>query len=341
MPATIIDRIVPDGDAAVDYTVRGPMCWLAVRDAAHPCVQALARRLSAGARSPVEAIRRAFAHVVDTIPYEPDPEDREEVTAPIYTLGCVLPYRGYRPHGDCDCQSTALFALLLAMGHDPTFRVVAWRKPDYTHVNVVVMLPDGTSIPLDAVMKYDGWGRQRPARFREKFYRCPMKIRALADGPYAPMASPVPAPSGQAPSGPGGTTSGCGCARCRSGGNCGRSRCCPRNAATSTGSPVTVNVNTGTIANDERRWVDASERAEIRTDASRWARFPAGGAMHEERPPLPNGGRTTARPIVRATVRNIVGRPPVFRVTQPKPGRPVVLRQVPERRPLARFKEFT
>ncbi|MEP7218972.1 MAG: hypothetical protein ABI876_08635, partial [Bacteroidota bacterium] len=97
MPLQVIDRDVPDGDEAVDYTVRGPMCGLAVRDSSHPCIAALARRLKAGARTDEEAIRRAFLHVVEHIPYRRDPDEYELVVAPKYTLGCEKPYAGYKP----------------------------------------------------------------------------------------------------------------------------------------------------------------------------------------------------------------------------------------------------
>ncbi len=336
MGATIIDKTVPDGDAAVDYTVRGPMCVFAVRDAADPCVRSLARRLKAGTRSDEEAIRAAFEHVVRAIPYVPDPEEYEQVVAPIYTLGCRSPYPGYRPHGDCDCQSTALYALVLAMGYEPAFRVVAWRKWDYTHVNLVVTLPDGRVIPLDAVMKSGGWGRQRPATYREKFYRCPMKVRALADDGGPVYGTPAyGSPPGNAA--PNSTPGGCGCTRCRS--RSRRGGCCPGNAATNA-SPVTVNVNTGRM--DARRWTDASERATIETDGSRWVQFPGQRSEREvvtrdvSRREVP---RSVGRFVQRVTAQAPAARPVVMRqVAAPSTRRPVVLRV---RTPLERYKEFT
>ncbi|HVZ39934.1 MAG TPA: hypothetical protein VHI13_11700 [Candidatus Kapabacteria bacterium] len=329
MAATIVDKVVPDGDDAVDYTVRGPMCVLAVRDSRNRCVRAIARELKGAARSDEEAVRLAFDHVVRTIPYRPDPKRYELVVAPVYTLGCRKPYPGYTPHGDCDCQSTALASLLFAMGYRPVIRVVAWRKPDYTHVNLQVTLPDGQTIPLDTVMKSSGFGRQKPAVYREHLYRCPMVVRALADdvAPQEPASRTL-----------GGKPGGCGCAACRShgAGACGGRRgCCPRNGASASGSPVTVNVNTGSI--DSRRWIDSSERAEITTDGSRWLQFPA-QQMPGQREPVTHEARR--RSVVR------IASPPVQRqvyrqVVRRNSARPIVLREVQSRTPLRSYKEFT
>lgn len=323
MGATVIDKQVPDGDKAVDYTVRGPMCELAYRDATHPCILRLAKRLKAEARTDEEAVRIAFRHVVRTIPYKADPDEYELVVAPKYTLGCELPYAGYKPHGDCDCQSTALAALLLAMGYNPLFRVVAWRKWDYTHVNVIVELPGRKAIPLDAVMKLDGWNRQKPANYREKVYRCPMMVRALADN-VADDGQQRDRHRTQ-------SQLGCGCAACQakqglSGCGCGGQRsCCSKNERSGPSPPVMVNVNTGTI--DSRRWTDTSERADIRSDESRWVQFP-----------MQSAGRQTAPRPIKVTARQQVIRP-VIRQQVMKPL--VVHTQKPQSPPLPRWKEFT
>ncbi|MEP7218328.1 MAG: transglutaminase-like domain-containing protein [Bacteroidota bacterium] len=317
MPVQVIDKEVADGDEAVDYTVRGPMCGLAVRDSSNPCIVALARRLKAASHTDEEAIRRAFLHVVETIPFRRDPDEYELVVAPKYTLGCEKPSPGYKPHGDCDCQSTALAALLIAMGYEPRFRVVAWRRWDFTHVNVQVYLPGRKPIPLDAVMRYAGWNNEKPPNYREKIYSCPlpMKVRALADNV-------------------GGRNPGCGCAACRARGlaDCGcRSRgrsCCSRNGAPN-GSPVTVNVNSGRI--DSRRFIDSSERLDVDTDSSsRWVQFPS---------------RTTERQVIREV-------PKTLRVSVPPPiiqpilrqrvqAQPTIIHAIRPDPPLRRWKEFT
>lgn len=222
--ATILEWNAPDGDPSIDTTVQKPMCEFIAQDSEHPCIVALARRLKAGARTTQEAIYNAFAHVVRTIRYKNDPVDYEFVQAPKYLLGCEVPYPGYRQEGDCDCMTTALGAILAAMGIEPLIRVVAWRKKDYTHVNARVQLPSGETLALDPVMKREGFGREKHARFREKVYRCPMKKnRALSDGNERGL-------------------SGCGCGgRC----GCGSQR---------HDDGVVVNVNTGSI--------DASQRAD-------------------------------------------------------------------------------
>ncbi|MEP7217432.1 MAG: hypothetical protein ABI876_00870, partial [Bacteroidota bacterium] len=234
-----------------------------------------------------------------------------------------------KPHGDCDCQSTALASLLIAMGYEPRFRVVAWRRMDFTHVNVKVYLPGRKPIPLDAVMKYAGWNNEKPANYREKIYSCPMTVRALADnvaGRYQTAAPRQTAPSRQG-------LSGCGCAACQARGlsDCGcRSRgrsCCSR--GTSPNSPVTVNVNTGRI--DSRRFIDASERLDVDTDSSRWVQYPT---------------HTTERQVITREV------PKTMRVTVPPPviqpvlrqtlqPRPAVIHAVRPDPPLKAWKEFT
>lgn len=223
--ATVVEWTAPDGDASIDTTVQKPMCEFIAQDSEHPCIVALARRLKAGARTTQEAIYNAFAHVVRTIRYKNDPPQYEFVQAPKYLLGCEVPYPGYRQEGDCDCMTTALGAILAAMGIEPLIRVVAWRKRDYTHVNARVQLPSGEMLALDPVMKRDGFGGEKHARFREKVYRCPMKKnQAFSDGNERGL-------------------SGCGCGgRC---GGCGGHQ---------HDDGVIVNVNTGTI--------DASQRAD-------------------------------------------------------------------------------
>jgi|GEM_PF-3434016 len=218
--ATVLEWTAPDGDESIDTTVQEPMCELMARDSQHPCIVALARRLKAGTRTAQDAVYRAFEHVVRTIRYKSDPPTYEWVQAPIYLLGCEKPYPGYRQEGDCDCMSTALAALLLAMGFEPMFRVVAWRKSDYTHVNARVRLPSGEILALDPVMRMSGFGREKRAEYREKVYRCGMKNRTLADRGLA----------------------GCGCGG-RCGGGCGGHK---------HDDGVVVNVNTGSINASQR-----------------------------------------------------------------------------------------
>lgn len=98
---------------------------------------------------------------------------------------------------------------------------------------------------------------------------------------------------------------------------------------------MTVNVNTGT--QDSRRWIDASERAAITTDGSRWVQFPGQSVQREvvtREAPRPTVVRQTAvrQPIARQVYRQVVHK---------DTSRPVVLREVQAHTPLKRYREFT
>lgn len=251
--AKIVDRYVSDGMPAVDYTVNGPMCRLAKRDARDPRMKKLAASLRGDTE--LQSVRNAFNYVVKNVPYKSDPATHEYVQAPIYTLGLERPRAGYRPQGDCDCQVTALGSLLLAMGISSSIRTVAWREPRMTHVNLRAHLKNGTVIPLDATLKGDpggGWNTERPATYSEKVYRCLMLVRSLEDGP-------------------GSAQMGCGCGggrncRCGRGTRPGRrGGCCPQNQATAN-SPVNVVVNTGSV--NSTRSTDTSSRFLDRSSVS-------------------------------------------------------------------------
>jgi hypothetical protein len=95
---------------------------------------------------------------------------------------------------------------------------------------------------------------------------------------------------------------------------------------------VTVNVNTGRV--DSRRWLDASERVAVDTDASRWVQYPA---------------RTTERQVitrevpktVRVAVPPPVVKPVVQQVVQQRRIQPVIMHAVAADPPLRPWKEFT
>lgn len=297
--AKIVERHIADGDPSVDYTVKGPMCRLARRDARDPRVIALARSLSSGKSTELQKVRAAFDYVTATIPYRHDPDGIEYVMAPIYTLGIQKPYASYRKGGDCDDQVTALACLLGAMGIDYSIRVLAWRVNDFTHVNLRAHLADGRTIPLDPTLKGGGWNYEKAARFREKVYRCPMLVRSLEDGPTPAM---------------GGCTCGGG-RNCRCGG--GRRGCCPKNAA-SAKSPVNVIVNTGTVTSSRSGYVDASGRWTNEQSDSRSASIPINAPAEK-----PGGyvvaGQATRLPLVPSpSVDNFTTIPETAVVEPPK-----------------------
>ena len=234
----VIEKEIGVGDRAVGVTV-ADMCRLATRDSQHPLVRALAQTLRQG-RTLREAIKAAHDHVCLAVPYRSDPPGIEEVIAPIYSLGLVPPSgegrQYWKPGGDCDDQSTALAAVLLAMGVRAGFKVIAWRVKDYTHVYVVAALPDGTVIPCDPVMGPAGFGYEKKPVIRSKVTWC-MVQRTLEDN-----------------------LSGCGCGGRCGGGQKPAGKCCPQNYDN---RPVNVVVNTGRI--DAR----SNQRAEIRAELAR------------------------------------------------------------------------
>lgn len=169
----VIRRTVPSGDSGVQETLRH-MARLAKRDAKNTIIKEMAEKLRDN--SATNTIKNVFVHVVKTIPYVADPPDREKIVAPIYTLTREV------IGGDCDCQSTAMASLLLALGFKVGFKVIAWDKArcnkskcPFSHVYVIVKNPDlqGTHqwMPLDAVLKYDGFGREKAPVIRSKMYR--------------------------------------------------------------------------------------------------------------------------------------------------------------------------
>lgn len=215
-----VTKEIGDGDVAVRYTLREMMCRLATRDAQDPRLRRLAEWLSKG-KNPMEATRAIFRHVVHTIRYASDPVGIEQVAAPIYTLKLAPPHMAF---GDCDDMCTALAALLLAINIEVSFRVIAWRLDDYTHVSCIAHLPGGVRLPLDPVMGEAGFGNHKTDGIRrQEEYRCTMKGVTLED-----------------------RLSGCGCKK-------PRQKCCPQNAAT---SPVNVNVITSAGGQDFSRRFD-------------------------------------------------------------------------------------
>lgn len=261
----MVETEIGDGDVAVRYTLRSMMCRLAQRDAQDARVRRLATELSGG-KSTQAAVYAAFRHVVQNIRYANDPPGVEQVAAPIYTLGLATPKM---PFGDCDDLCTALAALLLAMGVPVSFRVIAWRLDDYTHVSCIAHLPGGVRLPLDPVMGMAGYGKHKTDGIRrEEEYRCAMKGVTLEDR----------------------TLSGCGCKK-----QPRRSGCCPQNGAS---APVNVNVITSGGGQD------FSRRAELYADNSNANAFIRGGSSYSQaaqgqRPPVYAAPTSAAPPLPR------------------------------------------
>lgn len=246
------EREIGSGDGAVRTTV-SEMCRLAQRDSVYPEMAVLAERIRRRGRGDHRRIvREAFRHVVRTVPYRSDPPGIEEVTAPKYSLRLQAPAgevrKYWKPGGDCDDQATALVSLLGALGYDCWIKVIAWRVREYTHVFVTVRLPDGSKMPLDAVVGMRGFAWEKPGVIRSEETACPMILRTLEDGPGL---------------------AGCG-GRC--GGNCG-GRCGNRRTRHDDDhSPVNVVVNTGSISADTQARFSAQQGGGRNGSGTRYVR---------------------------------------------------------------------
>lgn len=154
------------GDAGVDQTVK-IMKRLALRDSKEPEMIRIAK--SRKGKNDVETAKNIFNFVVKKWKYVSDPEDSEFVTAPIHIVTGNTPFE----YLDCDDYSALLAALLLAAGENfkVRFKVIAWRKHEYTHVYIECYIPSLKSwVPMDAVLKSKGFGNERPKIIRKKYY---------------------------------------------------------------------------------------------------------------------------------------------------------------------------
>jgi Transglutaminase-like superfamily len=141
------------GDDGVVQTLL-KMEFLALRDAKDPRIKAKVRELK-GATS-TKTIKNIYDWVVENYKYKSDPQTEEHVTAPVHLLNNCDRFFGCK-HVDCDDYSTLLTAMLIAAGFHVAFRVLSWRAKSFTHVYILVHLPeyDGWT-PVDAVMGKTG-----------------------------------------------------------------------------------------------------------------------------------------------------------------------------------------
>lgn len=154
------------GDAGVDQTV-AKMKRLSVRDSKNPEMIRIAKSLKG--KTDVETAQNIFKYVVKNWKYVSDPEDSEFVTAPIHIVTDNTPFE----YIDCDDYAALLTALLLASGEGfkVRYKVIAWRKHEYTHVYIECYIPSLKAyVPMDAVLKNKGFGNERPKIIRKKYY---------------------------------------------------------------------------------------------------------------------------------------------------------------------------
>lgn len=156
------------------------MWYLVNRDRLDEIIISKAKTLQG--RNPEETIRKVYEWIKVNVPYKSDPDDRERLTAPIHFV------QRNQIGGDCDDMVMLLNALLESLGIKTRIKVVAWRKPEFTHV-VSEAFNGKKWIELDPTMigtsGYDVKFRmpQGIPKIKYKTYENPMemKIETLAD----------------------------------------------------------------------------------------------------------------------------------------------------------------
>lgn len=141
---------LPAGDAGV-FRALAIMRELCRKYYRNPAIQAIARRFRG--RTQRETIARVFAHVLATMRYAPDPPNTELIVSPKHTI------LGPWDVGDCDDLTLKLGTLLAALGFPVSWKVIAWRKPDYTHVYALVF-SGRRWLPLDPTAGKTGLFRE-------------------------------------------------------------------------------------------------------------------------------------------------------------------------------------
>lgn len=160
-PKEVIVNLKP-GDAGVVKQTVPKMIELGLRDSKDPFIIEIAEKRRG--KTDIETVENVFNWVWKTFPYEKDPDDAEYITAPIHLVNFNY------EHCDCDDMTTLLIALLTALGFETAVKVIAWDRKrcndescPFTHVYLVCYIPDLDGfIPLDAVQKAKGFGREKP-----------------------------------------------------------------------------------------------------------------------------------------------------------------------------------
>lgn len=177
-----ITRNIGSGDEAIMETL-SHMVRLTLRDAKTPDIRALTtkiRRQAEGSKSKgqdfyrLELAKGAFDWVVDNITYRFDHEavsDHVDVKNPKNTEFLIAPKHLVTVlEGDCDDMSVMLASLLLALGFEVNFKVIAWRGHEYTHVYCEVLLPTDEGdrwVPMDPVAGKDGFAWEKAPVLRK------------------------------------------------------------------------------------------------------------------------------------------------------------------------------
>ncbi len=156
------------GDKDVDNTVR-LMKKYAWNDSQDEAIIRIANEIKQKYSTDIERIKAAYMYVVEHIKYKEDGEN-ELVASPRHSLTWL-------GEGDCDCMTTAVFALLLALGYRRLYaKVIAWKEEnvenEFTHVYSLAFIPSLNIVtPLDAVMMQYGFGHEKEPVRRIKIYK--------------------------------------------------------------------------------------------------------------------------------------------------------------------------
>lgn len=156
------------GDKDVDKTVR-LMKYYGIQDSTSPEVQKIANEIRSQHSSDYAQIKAAYMYVVENMRYIEDGED-EFVASPRHALTWLK-------QGDCDCMTTSVVSILLALGFKDLYsKVIAWKEDsaqnEFTHVYAMALIPSlNVVIPLDPVMEIAGFGGEKQPVKRIKIYR--------------------------------------------------------------------------------------------------------------------------------------------------------------------------
>jgi hypothetical protein len=124
-----------------------------------------------------ETIYATYMWITANFNYHTD-GNNEFVTSPWISIRKASPY----PYFDCDDMTVLLITLLAANSIESAIKVIAWRETDppnqFTHVYAIAHVPGRGWIPLDLVMKKDGFGNERPRVFRSMIVEVPQSALA-------------------------------------------------------------------------------------------------------------------------------------------------------------------
>lgn len=130
----------PDGNYPYARAVLAEMENLVTQGMKDPLVQSIAQSLTGASWS--DTLENDFVYLKKRVPYIQDPPDIERITSARLTVGKGM-------GEDCDGQSVAVATVLALQGIPSKFRVIAWRKPEFTHVFTVAYPGDPRETILD------------------------------------------------------------------------------------------------------------------------------------------------------------------------------------------------